>query len=119
MMAWITQGPLTPRNLEHLGVSDRGVILYRNMLSDAINAVERGEDPPCLVRDPAKNIQCSPIVARRTLGWPALPSSSPAAECRGRGNTQARMGMAWHRRLRSLCRAASPQDQTRCPVTAA
>ena len=32
MMAWITQGPLTPRHLEHLGVSDRGVILYRNML---------------------------------------------------------------------------------------
>ena len=25
------------------------------MLSDAINAVERGEDPPGLVRDPAKN----------------------------------------------------------------
>src|SRR5258705_11660998 len=55
MMAWITQGPLTPRHLEHLGVSDRGVILYRNMLSDAILAVEHGEDPPGLVRDPAKN----------------------------------------------------------------
>jgi len=55
MMAWITPGPLAPRHLEHLGVSDRGVILYRNMLSDAINAVERSEDPPGLVRDPAKN----------------------------------------------------------------
>ena len=55
MMAWITQGAVTPRNLEHLGVSDRGVILYRSMLSDAIDAVARGEDPPGLVRDPAKN----------------------------------------------------------------
>ena len=55
MMAWVTQGPTTPRQLEHLGVSDRGIILYRNALSDAIDAVERGEEPPGLVRDPAKN----------------------------------------------------------------
>ncbi len=55
MMAWITQGAITPRNHEHLGVSDRGVILYRQMLSDAMTAVERGEDPPGLVRDPAVN----------------------------------------------------------------
>ena len=76
MMAWITQGPLTPRNLEHLGVSDRGVILYRNMLSDAINAVERGEDPPCLVRDPAKNYPMLTYRGEEDIGGPALPSSS-------------------------------------------
>jgi len=56
MMAWITQGPVTPRHLEHLGVSDRGIIQYREALSDAIDAVERGGDPPGLVRDPAKNL---------------------------------------------------------------
>jgi hypothetical protein len=55
MLAWVTQGPLTPRQLEHLGVSDRGVIMYRNELSDAIDAVERGEDPPGLVRNPEDN----------------------------------------------------------------
>lgn len=55
MMAWITQGPITPRHLEHIGVSDRGIIMYREMLSDAIDAVERGEDPPGLVRDAKKN----------------------------------------------------------------
>jgi 5,5'-dehydrodivanillate O-demethylase len=55
MMAWVTQGPLTPRSQEALGVSDRGIILYRNMLSDAIEAVERGEDPPAIIRDPEKN----------------------------------------------------------------
>jgi len=60
MMAWVTQGPLTPRNLEHLGVSDRGIILYRSVLSDAIDAVARGEDPPGLVRDPKKN---------EVIGW--------------------------------------------------
>lgn len=55
MMAWVTQGDLTPRQHERLGVSDRGIILYRQMLSEGIAAVERGEDPPALVRDPAVN----------------------------------------------------------------
>jgi 5,5'-dehydrodivanillate O-demethylase len=55
MMAWVTQGPVTPRHLEALGVSDRGIILYRNILSDGIDAVARGEDPPGLVRDAALN----------------------------------------------------------------
>jgi 5,5'-dehydrodivanillate O-demethylase oxygenase subunit len=56
MLAWVAQGPITPRPLEHLGVSDRGVIIYRNALSEAIDAVDRGEDPPALVRDPADNL---------------------------------------------------------------
>ena len=55
MMAWVTQGPLTPRHLEHLGVSDRGIILYRSILSEGIDAVMRGEDPPGVIFDPAKN----------------------------------------------------------------
>jgi 5,5'-dehydrodivanillate O-demethylase len=55
MLAWVAQGAITPRPLEHLGVSDRGVIMYRNSLSDAIDAVARGEDPPGLVRDEAEN----------------------------------------------------------------
>lgn len=55
MMAWVVQGPIAPRHLEHLGVSDRGIIIYRNVLSDAIDAVERGDDPPGLITDPAIN----------------------------------------------------------------
>ncbi len=59
-MAWITQGRFgvdgnTPRQIEHLGASDRGIILYRNALSAAIDAVARGEDPPGLVYDEATN----------------------------------------------------------------
>jgi 5,5'-dehydrodivanillate O-demethylase len=55
MMAWVVQGPIAPRHLEHLGVSDRGIIIYRNVLNDAIDAVERGEDPPGLITDAAIN----------------------------------------------------------------
>ena len=119
MMAWITPGPLTPRNLEHLGVSDRGVILYRNMLSDAINAVERGEDPPGMVRDPAKNYPMLTYRGEEDLGVARTAFQLPGRRVPRPRNAQARTAIAWHRRLRSLCRAASPQDQTRCPVTAA
>jgi 5,5'-dehydrodivanillate O-demethylase len=55
MMAWVTQGPMTPRQLEHLGVSDRGIIMYREALSKAIDAVLSGQDAPWLVRDEAMN----------------------------------------------------------------
>jgi 5,5'-dehydrodivanillate O-demethylase len=63
MMAWITQGAITPRHLEHLGVSDRGIILYRSILSDGIDAVARGEDPPGIVREHAKNF---PMITYKT-----------------------------------------------------
>jgi len=55
MTAWVTQGDISPRHLEHLGVSDKGIILYRKMLNDAMDAVARGEDPPGTIRDAAKN----------------------------------------------------------------
>jgi 5,5'-dehydrodivanillate O-demethylase len=55
MMAWLTQGPISPRVTERLGTSDKGVILYRGVLMEQIEKVERGEDPLAVVRDPAKN----------------------------------------------------------------
>ena len=54
-MAWETQGPVTDRSKELLGASDRGVVLYRKLLREQILAVERGEEPVGIVRDPAKN----------------------------------------------------------------
>jgi len=55
IMSWVTQGDIAERHLEHLGASDVGIILYRQVLKDQIEAVERGEDPLGVVRDPAKN----------------------------------------------------------------
>jgi 5,5'-dehydrodivanillate O-demethylase oxygenase subunit len=55
MLAWVSQGPITPRNMEHLGVSDKGVILYRGMLNEAMTIVEQGGDPPCLLWDDSRN----------------------------------------------------------------
>ena len=55
MMAWVTQGEISDRTTERLGTSDKGVILFRNLLLKQIEKVERGEDPMGVIRDPAKN----------------------------------------------------------------
>jgi 5,5'-dehydrodivanillate O-demethylase len=51
-MAWETQGPVANRPDEHLGESDRGIILFRKLLRDQIRAVQNGEDPIGVNRDP-------------------------------------------------------------------
>jgi 5,5'-dehydrodivanillate O-demethylase oxygenase subunit len=51
-MAWETQGRIADRTKEHLSFADRGVVLYRKMLKESIQKVERGEDPWGLQRDP-------------------------------------------------------------------
>jgi 5,5'-dehydrodivanillate O-demethylase oxygenase subunit len=55
MMVWVTQGAISDRTTERLGTTDKGIILYRSLLDEQIQKVERGEDPMAVVRDPAKN----------------------------------------------------------------
>jgi len=67
-VAWAGQGRTTDRTKEHLGVSDRGVILMRKQYLDDLARIERGEDPKGLIRDPARNVRVElPIVSRRLL----------------------------------------------------
>lgn len=55
-VVWETQGAVFDRSAETLGGSDRGIVMYRRMLEEQIERVERGEDPTiAVVRDPAKN----------------------------------------------------------------
>jgi nitrite reductase/ring-hydroxylating ferredoxin subunit len=49
--AIVSQRPIAIHALEHLGASDRGVLMVRRLLRRALDAVARGEDPPGLVRD--------------------------------------------------------------------
>lgn len=51
-MAWETQGPITDRTVEHLSYSDRGVVMLRRVMKEQIEAVQRGEDPIGVFRDP-------------------------------------------------------------------
>ena len=55
MLAWIAQSAVCDRTREHLGASDKGVMLYHRMLMEQMDLVERGEEPMALVRDRAEN----------------------------------------------------------------
>jgi 5,5'-dehydrodivanillate O-demethylase oxygenase subunit len=54
-MAWESQGALADRSREHLGESDRGIILFRKMLREQIQAVQNGDDPIGINFDPEKD----------------------------------------------------------------
>jgi len=54
-MAWETQGPIADRTKEHLGESDRGIIMFRKLLREQIQTVENGQDPVGTNRDPAND----------------------------------------------------------------
>jgi 5,5'-dehydrodivanillate O-demethylase len=61
MLGWVGQGPISDRTREHLATSDKGVILYHNMLTQQMDVVERGDDPIGVVRDRAKNEPYIPV----------------------------------------------------------
>ena len=50
-----SQGTIAGRASETLATSDTGVALFRKMLDEAIRAVEKGEDPPGVLRRPQGN----------------------------------------------------------------
>jgi 5,5'-dehydrodivanillate O-demethylase oxygenase subunit len=54
-MAWETQGLITDRTREHLGHADRGIVMFRKMLREQIEIVQKGGEPMGIIRDPAKN----------------------------------------------------------------
>jgi 5,5'-dehydrodivanillate O-demethylase len=51
-MAWETQGPIANRSVERLTTSDRGVVMYREMVRREIERVQQGHDPMGVIRDP-------------------------------------------------------------------
>lgn len=53
--AWVGQGPITDRTSEHLTTSDRGIMLFRKLLLENMDIVQRGDDPMCVIRDRSKN----------------------------------------------------------------
>jgi len=55
-LAWESQGALTDRSQEHLGVSDRGIAMLRKLLKDQIDVVREGKEPIGVIRDPQKNM---------------------------------------------------------------
>jgi 5,5'-dehydrodivanillate O-demethylase oxygenase subunit len=91
MMAWVTQGDISDRTTERLGVSDQGVILFRNLLLEQIEKVERGEDPMGVIRDPAKNEPFIPI-GREKVALSAFQIKREATRAADRAVAQAAAG---------------------------
>ncbi len=54
--AWMSQGPISDRSSERLGDSDRGLILYRDMMFEQMKIVQDGGEPMNVFRDPAENV---------------------------------------------------------------
>src|SRR5262249_52925011 len=54
-MAWETQGDIADRSEERLGVGDEGIIAFRKIVREQIEAVRQGRDPLGVVRSADKN----------------------------------------------------------------
>jgi len=56
-VAWAGQGAIADRTKEHLGESDRGVILFRKRMLEEAAVVARGGEPKAIIRDLEKNVK--------------------------------------------------------------
>jgi len=54
-IAWVGQGAVADRTLEHLSPSDRGIIMMRQKMFEQMDVVARGGDPKCTFRNPEAN----------------------------------------------------------------
>jgi 5,5'-dehydrodivanillate O-demethylase len=79
-IAWVGQGTIADRTQEHLGTSDRGIILMRKRFLDDIDALARGEDPKGIVRDPAQNACITLPIIDRELFADGLPIAEMFAD---------------------------------------
>jgi 5,5'-dehydrodivanillate O-demethylase len=75
-VGWVGQGAIADRTKEHLGESDRGIILLRRRMLEEARKVEQGLDPKAILRDPAQN-ECIPLP---TIGLEAVRTGRPIDE---------------------------------------
>jgi 5,5'-dehydrodivanillate O-demethylase len=55
-MAWVAQGGVVDRTRERLAESDRGVIMWRELLQRQLDIVDDGGEPMNVFRDPKDNV---------------------------------------------------------------
>lgn len=74
-MATVTQGAIAPREREHLGASDAGVVLYRQLLLEQLDRLGRGEPPINVLAGDAPEL----------IDFPrAAPTPAPQASASGK-----------------------------------
>ncbi len=75
--AWASQGAITPRWTEHLGESDKGIILYRRLLREQMKIVADGGDPMNTFRDPETNESVHVPTESDDPTWRNQPQRTP------------------------------------------
>jgi 5,5'-dehydrodivanillate O-demethylase len=65
-VAWVGQGVIADRTKEHLGQSDRGILMLRKRFFDDFERVANGQDPKGVIRDSANNDCVSLPIAHRS-----------------------------------------------------
>ena len=66
--SWLSPGPLFDRTREHLGETDRGILMFRERLFEQAKIVAAGGDPQGVLRDPEKNHRITLPGARKGYG---------------------------------------------------
>ena len=67
-LAWAGQGRITDRTLEHLGQSDRGIVMIRKQFFEELQKLANGDELKGTIRDEAKNHRVElPIMDRRDV----------------------------------------------------
>jgi 5,5'-dehydrodivanillate O-demethylase oxygenase subunit len=54
-LGWVGQGPISDRTSEHRVTSDKGIVLYHNLLLANMETALRGDDPMGVIRDRSRN----------------------------------------------------------------
>ena len=74
-LSWMIQGPIMNRSEEHVGESDRGIILFRKLLQEQMGIVGDGGDPMNFFRteESARVVMETEIVPFRTVDARYVP----------------------------------------------
>jgi 5,5'-dehydrodivanillate O-demethylase len=75
--AWVGQGAIADRTKEHLGESDRGVILLRKRMLEEAAVVARGGEPKAVIRDASRNHELALPRVRQGAGAVQAPPGRP------------------------------------------
>jgi 5,5'-dehydrodivanillate O-demethylase len=68
-MVWETQGPIADRTVERLATTDRGIVLFREILAREIAKVAEGIDPLGTVRDSNQSTIDTFLTESLVEGW--------------------------------------------------
>ena len=104
--AQVSQRPIAIHGLEHIGATDRGVMMFRNLTRRGIRAVQAGRDPVglCCDADTVIPTYCNDTVTR------VAPDGDPAIDRQHMRETGRRLADSYLKAPPLLTSARRPQE---------